>query len=78
MGASVKTPEGKGTVVETALLTGKVKVKLDSSPEEAIPQTFTVKQLRPVRERTPNRPRNEEKQDTENPNNPGKGEKTEK
>ena len=78
VGTSVKTPGGKGTVVETALLTGKVKVKLDSAPEEAIPQTFTVKQLRPVRERTPNRPRNEEKQDTENPNNPGKGEKTEK
>lgn len=78
VGTNVRTPEGKGTVVETALLTGKVKVKLDSAPEEAIPQTFTLKQIRPVRDRTPNKPRSEEKQLRESPNKSVKEEKLEK
>lgn len=78
VGTNVRTPEGKGTVVETALLTGKVKVKLDSAPEEAIPQTFTLKQIRPVRERIPNKNRHDEKPVHESQNKQENGEKTEK
>lgn len=78
VGTNVRTPEGKGTVVETALLTGKVKVKLDSAPEEAIPQTFTLKQIRPVRERIPNKNRHDEKLVHESQNKQENGEKTEK
>lgn len=78
VGTNVRTPEGKGTVVETALLTGKVKVKLDSAPEEAIPQTFTLKQIRPVRERIPNKNRHDEKPVRENQKEQENGEKTEK
>ena len=78
VGTNVRTPEGKGTVVETALLTGKVKVKLDSAPEEAIPQTFTLKQIRPVRERIPNKNRHDEKSVRESQNKQENGEKTEK
>ena len=78
VGTNVRTPEGKGTVVETALLTGKVKVKLDSAPEEAIPQTFTLKQIRPVRERIPNKNRHDEKSVRESQNKQENGENTEK
>ncbi|MGN0462636.1 MAG: stage 0 sporulation family protein [Ruminococcus sp.] len=78
VGTNVRTPEGKGTVVETALLTGKVKVKLDSAPEEAIPQTFTLKQIRPVRERIPNKNRHDEKPVRESQKKQENGEKTEK
>ncbi|MGN1132177.1 MAG: stage 0 sporulation family protein [Ruminococcus sp.] len=78
VGTNVRTPEGKGTVVETALLTGKVKVKLDSAPEEAIPQTFTLKQIRPVRERTQGRNHKEEKSARENQKKQENGEKLEK
>lgn len=78
VGTNVRTPEGKGTVVETALLTGKVKVKLDSAPEEAIPQTFTLKQIKPVRERIPNKNRHEEKPVRENQKKQENGEKMEK
>lgn len=78
VGTNVKTPEGKGTVVETALLTGKVKVKLDSAPEEAIPQIFTLKQIRPVRERIPNKNHHDEKPVRENQKEQENGEKTEK
>ncbi|MDD6644524.1 MAG: stage 0 sporulation family protein [Oscillospiraceae bacterium] len=78
VGTNVRTPEGKGTVVETALLTGKVKVKLDSAPEEAIPQTFTLKQIRPVRERIPNKNRHDEKSVRENQKKQENGEKMEK
>ena len=78
VGTNVRTPEGKGTVVETALLTGKVKVKLDSAPEEAIPQTFTLKQIRPFRERIPNKNRHDEKAVRENQKKQENGEITEK
>lgn len=48
IGASVKTPEGKGTVVDTALLTGTIKVKLDSTPDEAAPHIYNIKEIRPL------------------------------
>ena len=45
-GAIVKTPQGKGTVVEVNLLTGVLKVKMDNTPPEAAPQTFKVKEVK--------------------------------
>lgn len=48
VGATVKTPEGKGTVVDTALLTGTIKVKLDSTPSEAAPHVYNIKEIRPL------------------------------
>ncbi|MGN1137865.1 MAG: stage 0 sporulation family protein [Ruminococcus sp.] len=46
VGAIVKTPNGKGLVVENNLIAGTLKVKLDSSPEDAAPTAFTVKDVR--------------------------------
>ena len=45
-GAIVKTPQGKGTVVEVSLLTGMLKVKMDNTPPEAAPQVFRVKEVK--------------------------------
>ncbi len=45
-GAIVKTPQGKGTVVEVSLLTGMLKVKMDNTPAEAAPQVFKVKEVK--------------------------------
>lgn len=47
-GAVVDTPEGRGTVTESNLLTGKVKVALDRRPE-AIPTEYTRKEVRRVK-----------------------------
>ncbi|MBQ9742473.1 MAG: stage 0 sporulation family protein [Ruminococcus sp.] len=49
-GAIVKTPQGRGTVVEVSLLTGTLKVKMDNTPPEAAPQSFKVKEVRLVRD----------------------------
>lgn len=49
VGSMVKTPEGKGTVVEAAVLTGNVKVKMEGSVEEAAPRVFNIKQLKPLK-----------------------------
>lgn len=49
-GAIVKTPQGKGTVVEVNLLTGSLKVKMDNTPPEAAPQVFKVKEVRLLRD----------------------------
>lgn len=46
VGAIVKTPNGKGLVVENNLIAGTLKVKLDSSPEDAAPTAFMVKDVR--------------------------------
>ncbi len=46
VGAIVKTPEGKGLVVENNLISGTLKVKLDSSPEGVAPATFKVREVR--------------------------------
>ncbi|MCH5303222.1 MAG: stage 0 sporulation family protein [Ruminococcus sp.] len=46
VGAIVKTPEGKGLVVETNLISGNLKVKLDSSPEDVAPSTFKVNEVK--------------------------------
>lgn len=46
VGAIVKTPDGKGLVVENNLISGKLKVKLDSSPEDAAPANYNVKEVK--------------------------------
>lgn len=46
VGAIVKTPDGKGLVVENNLISGTLKVKLDSAPEGVAPATFNVKDVR--------------------------------
>lgn len=50
VGAIVKTPMGRGLVVETNLLTGVLKVKMDNTPDEAVPQTFKVKEVKIVKD----------------------------
>lgn len=66
VGTVVKTPEGKGVVVETSLLTGTIKVKLASSPEEAAPQVFKLKQIKPIRDKNFQRSTRNNQQPDEN------------
>lgn len=49
VGAIVNTPDGKGTVVEQNLITGVLKVSLDKS-ENAAPSTYTVKQVKIIKD----------------------------
>lgn len=42
----VMTPGGKGTVVESNMLTGILHVRLDSAAADAAPQTFKVRQVK--------------------------------
>lgn len=46
VGAIVKTPDGKGLVVENNLISGKLKVKLDASPADAAPASYGVKEVK--------------------------------
>lgn len=48
-GALVQTPEGRGTVAETNVLTGVVKVKLEKSPDSP-PATFAREDLKVIRD----------------------------
>ena len=50
IGAIVKTPMGRGLVTETNLITQTLKVKMDSTPDDAVPQTFKVKEVRLVKD----------------------------
>ena len=59
-GSQVMTDEGKGTVVDLNLLTGKLKVQLASHPDAA-PVTLTRDQVRPFHERPPRREAKERK-----------------
>ena len=49
-GAIVKTPAGKGKVVEVSLLTGMLKVHMDNTPVEAAPQVFSVKDVKLIKD----------------------------
>ena len=49
VGAIVKTPMGRGLVTETNLITQTLKVKMDNTPDDAVPQTFKVKEVRLVK-----------------------------
>ena len=48
-GAVVDTPEGRGTVVDFNLLTGILKVRLDSKPDAA-PLVIDRKQVKTIRD----------------------------
>ena len=50
VGAIVKTPEGKGIVVEVNLISGILKVKLDSSPEGVAPTAFKVREVKLIKD----------------------------
>ena len=50
VGAIVKTPLGRGLVVESNLLTRTLKVKMDNTPDDAAPQTFKVKEVRVIKD----------------------------
>lgn len=50
IGAIVKTPLGRGLVVETNLLSQTLKVKMDNTPDDAAPQSFKVRQVRIVKD----------------------------
>ena len=49
VGAIVKTPLGRGLVVESNLLTRTLKVKMDNTPDDAAPHTFKVKEVRVIK-----------------------------
>ncbi len=51
-GTVVKTPSGNGVVQEAAVLTGKVKVRMDNAPE-AMPEVFDRSQVKPLERRKP-------------------------
>lgn len=46
VGAIVNTPDGKGLVVENNLIAGTLKVKLNNTPDDAAPSSYTVKQVK--------------------------------
>ena len=48
-GAIVDTPEGRGTVVESNLITGVLKVRLDRCPEAA-PHSFSRREVRTIKD----------------------------
>ena len=50
VGAIVKTPLGRGLVVETNLLSSSLKVKMDNTPEDAAPQTFKAKDVKIIKD----------------------------
>lgn len=49
IGAIVETQNGKGLVVESNILTGTLKVKLDNTPEAAPPHAFKVKEVKIIK-----------------------------
>ncbi|MGI5897265.1 MAG: PSP1 domain-containing protein [Oscillospiraceae bacterium] len=49
-GAIVNTPDGRGTVVDLNLLTGKIKVRLDTHPDAA-PSTYEREQVKTIRDK---------------------------
>ena len=50
VGAIVKTPYGRGLVVEVNLLARTLKVKMDNTPDDAAPQSFKVREVRIVKD----------------------------
>ncbi len=56
----VQTPDGRGVVVDTNLLTGMLKVQLDSKPDAA-PSEYNRKDVKSVRENCPRCCREEKK-----------------
>ena len=60
-GAQVVTPDGKGTVTDVSLLTGKLKVQLAANPDAA-PASYTRDQVKVVRDRPQKGEKNENKE----------------
>ncbi len=50
VGAIVNTPDGKGLVVENNLIARTLKVKLNNTPEDAAPKTYSVHQCKLVKD----------------------------
>ena len=50
VGAIVNTPEGRGLVVENNLIARTLKVKLNNTPDDVAPKTFTVKECKLVKD----------------------------
>ncbi len=49
VGAIVNSPDGKGQVIDSNLLTGVIKVRLDKNPDAA-PRTYNKKELKVIRD----------------------------
>ena len=49
VGAIVNSPDGRGQVIDTNLLTGTIKVRLDKSPDAA-PRIYNKKELKVIRD----------------------------
>lgn len=49
IGASVKTPDGRGTVVDANLLTGVLSVRMDAAPDAA-PHSFHRREVSVIRD----------------------------
>lgn len=62
VGSTVDTPEGRGTVVEASLLTGKLKVKTDEESDAT--KTFNRDEVKPVRQNK-NKPAKQDKSNGE-------------
>ncbi len=56
-GTPVKTPSGSGVVQESAVLTGKIKVRMDNAPD-ALPEVFDRKEVKPLEKRKPKEDQN--------------------
>jgi len=52
VGCGVSTPEGNGTIIEVNLLTGKLRVRMDDTPEGA-PKTFDKRQVKVISGKQP-------------------------
>jgi len=54
VGSTVDTPDGRGTVTETTMLKGLVKVRLDRTPD-VLPKQFKVSEIKIIRLARPQR-----------------------
>ncbi len=52
VGCGVSTPEGNGTIIEVNLLTGKLRVRMEDTPEGA-PKTFDKRQVKVISGKQP-------------------------
>ena len=73
-GALVNTPDGKGIVTEVSLLTGKLKVRLDSAPDAA-PAAFHKDEVTVLSKDNNKGGKNEQKKPQNNKPQKNKGEK---
>jgi len=70
VGTQVETPSGRGSVVETAVLTGSVKVRIPAEDGSYTFETLSAAEVRPVKSARPikeERPKKEQKTAVETP-----------